>query len=122
MLYDGQRTTLEGLLYPFLPSPLETGSLTELHPQDPCKKPGMVACYRLFDHTVNPEVRLFTGKTCFKLWCGSVQLVSLDSIGFTGSQSHAFGWVLEILNAEKALLLFSHLLSSPKQFLYVIFV
>lgn len=50
------------------------------------------------------------------------QLVSLDSIGFTGSQSHAFGWVLEILNAEKALLLFSHLLSSPKQFLYVIFV
>lgn len=41
---------------------------------------------------------------------------------FTGSWSHAFGWALEILNAEKVLSLLSYLPSSPKQFLHVILV
>jgi hypothetical protein len=27
-------------------------------------------CCRIFDHTVNPEIMLFPGKTHFQLWCG----------------------------------------------------
>ena len=28
-------------------------------------------CFRIFDHTVNPEIVLFTEKPYFQLWCGS---------------------------------------------------
>lgn len=28
----------------------------------------------LFDHIVKSKIALFVGKTCFYLWCGSVQV------------------------------------------------